>query len=52
MGYAWRASEPAILSGPVPSHLERIALAARQHAAPAVTFALISERSAFDALEP
>ncbi len=56
MAYAWRASEPGILTGPAPSLLERIAPAARPHAAgpaaPAVTFALVSERSAFDALEP
>jgi CelD/BcsL family acetyltransferase involved in cellulose biosynthesis len=51
MAYAWRASE---LTGPAPL-LECIAPASREHSqstAPAVTFALISERSAFDALEP
>jgi CelD/BcsL family acetyltransferase involved in cellulose biosynthesis len=53
MAYAWRASEPGI-TGPAPSLLERMAPAAKPHAEPAasaVTFGLVGERSAFDALE-
>lgn len=55
MGYAWRAAEPAMLTELAGSALERIAPASRQHAAaeaPAITFAVVSERPAFDALEP
>jgi CelD/BcsL family acetyltransferase involved in cellulose biosynthesis len=52
MGYAWRAWEPAIFTR---SAGVRDATAAQRHTqpvAPAVAFALVSERKAFDALEP
>ena len=49
MGYAWRASGPATLTAPAQSLLERFVPAAGQHAepaAPAVTFALVTDRAA------
>jgi CelD/BcsL family acetyltransferase involved in cellulose biosynthesis len=52
MGYAWRAWQPAIFTR---SAGVRDASAARRHAqpmSPAVAFALVSARAAFDALEP
>jgi CelD/BcsL family acetyltransferase involved in cellulose biosynthesis len=55
MAYAWRAADPAIFTGLARNALERIAPTTRRQTkaeAPAVTFAVISERSAFDALEP
>ena len=55
MAYAVRAAEPAILGRLSGDSLKLIALTSRRRAqfdAPAIAFALISERSAFDALEP
>jgi CelD/BcsL family acetyltransferase involved in cellulose biosynthesis len=55
MGYAWRAWEPAIFTRSAEASGVRDAPAARRHrqpVAPAVAFTLVSERSAFDALEP
>ena len=55
MAYALRAAEPAILGRLSGNSLKLIALTTRRHAkfdGPAIAFALINDRSAFDALEP
>src|SRR3977135_217921 len=55
MAYALRAAEPAILGKLSGNSLNLIALTSRRRAqfdAPAIAFALISERPAFDAPEP